>query len=72
MLKQEDRIFKNLYNDLGSSLNDSFKRDDWSNTKELISKGKEWIINEIKLSELREEEALVFQPVLNGHLLQKK
>ena len=40
MLKQEDRIFKNLYNDLGSSLNDSFKRDDWSNTKELISKGK--------------------------------
>ena len=72
MLKQEDRIFKNLYNDLGSSLNDSLKRDDWSNTKELISKGKEWIINEIKLSELREEEALVFQPVLNGHLLQKK
>ena len=54
MLKQEDRIFKNLYNDLGSSLNDSFKRDDWSNTKELISKGKEWIINEVKLSELRE------------------
>ena len=53
MLKQEDRIFKNLYNDLGSSLNDSFKRDDWSNTKELISKGKEWIINEVKLSELR-------------------
>ena len=53
MLKQEDRIFKNLYNDLGSSLNDSFKRDDWLNTKELISKGKEWIINEVKLSELR-------------------
>ena len=40
MLKQEDRILKNLYNDLGSSLNASFKRDDWSNTKELISKPK--------------------------------
>ena len=25
MLKQEDRIFKNLYNDPGSSLNDSSK-----------------------------------------------
>ena len=53
MLKEEDKIFKNLYNDLGSSLEDSLKRDDWSNTKELISKGREWIINEIKTSELK-------------------
>ena len=40
MLKDEDRIFKNLYNDLGSDLNSSQKREDWSNTKELCEKAK--------------------------------
>ena len=53
MLKQEDKIFKNLYNNLGSDINDSVKRGDWTKTKEIISKGREWIINEIKVSELR-------------------
>ncbi len=53
MLKEEDKIFKNLYNNLGWNVEDSLKRDDWSNTKDIISKGKDWIINEIKLSELR-------------------
>ena len=53
MLKEENKIFKNLYNKLGWELENSFKRDDWSNTKEIISKGREWIINEIKTSELR-------------------
>ena len=53
MLKEEDRIFKNLYNKHGWSVEDSLKRNDWSNTSEIILKGREWIINEIKLSELR-------------------
>ena len=53
MLKEEDKIFKNLYNEHGWGLEDSLKRNDWSNTKEIISKGREWIINEIKISELR-------------------
>ena len=35
MLSDEDRIFKNLYNDLGSDLNSAKKRGEWSNTKEL-------------------------------------
>ena len=48
MLKDQDRIFKNLYNDYGEDLLSAKKRDDWSNTKELCLKGKEWIINEIK------------------------
>ena len=72
MLKEEDKIFKNLYNNLGYSLEESLKRSDWSNTKEVISKGREWIINEIKISELRGRVAQVFLLVLNGHLLQKK
>ena len=53
MLKEEDKIFKNLYNNLGWSLEDSLKRDDWSDTKKIISRGRDWIINEIKTSELR-------------------
>ena len=53
MLKKEDKIFTNLYNDMGWTLEDSLNRNDWSNTKDIISKGREWIINEIKTSELR-------------------
>ena len=53
MLKDEDRIFKNLYNDLGWDIDSAVLREDWSRTKELISKGKDWIIKEIKDSELR-------------------
>ena len=29
MLKDQDRIFQNLYNDLGPDLNSSQKRGDW-------------------------------------------
>ena len=53
MLKDSDRIFKNLYNDENSSVESSKKRGDWVNTKEICTKGREWIINEIKTSELR-------------------
>ena len=53
MLKDEDRIFKNLYNDLGWEINSAIERKDWFQTKDIISKGKEWIIKEIKDSELR-------------------
>ena len=40
MLKDEDRIFKNLYNDLGADLISAKKRGDWKQTDELISKGR--------------------------------
>ena len=53
MLKDQDRIFQNLYNDLGPDLTSSQKRGDWVNTKEIIDKGRDWIINEIKDSQLR-------------------
>ena len=38
MLKDEDRIFKNLYNDIGADLISAKKRGDWSNTKEICEK----------------------------------
>ena len=45
MLKEENKIFKNLYNNLGWEIDKAIERDDWKDTKEIISKGKEWIIN---------------------------
>jgi len=53
MLKDEDRIFKNLYNDLGWGIDDAIARGDWLQTKEILKKGKGWIIDEIKNSQLR-------------------
>ena len=53
MLKDEDRIFQNLYNDSGADINSALSRGDWKNTKEFCEKGRDWIINEIKSSELR-------------------
>ena len=53
MLEDKDRIFKNLYNDLGSDLKSAKERGDWSNTKDICMKGRDWIINEIKNSQLR-------------------
>ena len=53
MLKDEDRIFKNLYNDFGWDIDSAIKGGDWSQTREILLKGKEWIVKEIKASELR-------------------
>ena len=38
MLNDKDRIFKNLYNDMGSDVASSQKRGDWVDTKEIINK----------------------------------
>ena len=40
MLKDEDRIFQNLYNDKGSDVESSKNRGDWIGTTDLIKKGK--------------------------------
>ena len=53
MLKDKDRIFLNLYGDHGSDIKSSFERGDWKGTKEILSKEKSWIIDEVKKSELR-------------------
>ena len=39
MLKDEDRIFQNLYNDFGAELVSAKKRGDWLETKEIFNKG---------------------------------
>ena len=53
MLKEKDKIFTNLFGDETYSLKSAQKRGDWDNTKSLIKKGRDWIIDEMKKSELR-------------------
>jgi NADH-quinone oxidoreductase subunit F len=53
MLRDEDRIFTNLYGLHDPGLSGARKRGDWSGTKDLIVKGREWIVEEVKTSGLR-------------------
>ena len=53
MLKREDRIFTNLYGFLPKNIDAAIKREDWSIAKEAITKGRDYIINEVKASGLR-------------------
>ena len=53
MLADKDRIFTNLYGWESFALKEAKKRGDWDNTKDIIKKGREWIIDEMKASGLR-------------------
>ncbi|KAI9159328.1 NADH dehydrogenase [ubiquinone] flavoprotein 1, mitochondrial [Blastocladiella emersonii ATCC 22665] len=52
-LKDQDRIFTNLYGFHDFGLAGAQRRGDWYKTKEIILKGSDWIINEMKASGLR-------------------
>jgi len=52
-LKDEDRIFTNLYGRHDWRMDGALKRGDWYKTKEILLKGDDWIINEVKKSGLR-------------------
>ena len=53
MLKDSDRIFNNLYGLNDWHLAGARKRGDWDGTREIIEKGRDWIIEEVKSSGLR-------------------
>jgi NADH-quinone oxidoreductase subunit F len=53
MLEDKDRIFLNLYGYEDWRLAGARARGAWSDTKALIDKGHDWIINEVKVSGLR-------------------
>ena len=53
MLKDSDRIFTNLYGFDDWRLNGAKKRGDWNNTKDIMAKGRDWIVEEVKSSGLR-------------------
>lgn len=52
-LKDQDRIFQNLYGRYPPDLKHAKKMGDWHKTKEILLKGHDWIISEIKASGLR-------------------
>ncbi len=53
MLKAKDKIFTNLFGDQSYSLREARSRGDWDQTSNFIKKGSDWIIDEVKKSELR-------------------
>ena len=53
LLRDEDRVFKNLYGLNDWQLKGDMKRGGWYKTKEIMEKGHEWILNEVKESGLR-------------------
>jgi NADH-quinone oxidoreductase subunit F len=53
MLADKDRIFTNLYGAHDWRLDGARKRGAWDNTKALLDKGGDWIIDEMKKSGLR-------------------
>jgi NADH-quinone oxidoreductase subunit F len=53
MLADKDRIFTNLYGQGDWRLEGARRRGDWEGTRELIHKGRDWIVNEVKESGLR-------------------
>ena len=53
MLSDKDRIFTNLYGEGDWRLPGARQRGDWDGTREIILKGRDWIVNECKESGLR-------------------
>ncbi|MCC0033075.1 MAG: NADH-quinone oxidoreductase subunit NuoF [Brucellaceae bacterium] len=52
-LSDKDRIFTNIYGQYDQSLKGAMMRGHWDGTKDLVAKGRDWIINEMKASGLR-------------------
>ena len=53
MLQDKDRIFTNIYGQFDRSLKGAQARGQWDDTKGLLDKGRDWIVNEMKASGLR-------------------
>jgi NADH dehydrogenase (ubiquinone) flavoprotein 1 len=47
-LKDQDRIFQNLYGHHGADLKSAKKYGDWYKTKEILDKGHDWVSRSIK------------------------
>jgi NADH-quinone oxidoreductase subunit F len=53
MLQDKDRIFTNIYGRHDWGLQGALKRGQWDGTKDILGKGRDWIVNEMKASGLR-------------------
>ena len=71
-LKDEDRIFTNLYRDGSPWIEGAEKRGDYYMTKQLMCKGRDWLIQEIKASGLRGRGGAGFPSGLKYSFMPKK
>jgi len=71
-LKDKDRIFTNLYGEHDIFIKGALKRGDWYKTKEILNKGVDWIINEVKASGLRGRGGAGFPSGLKWSFMPKK
>lgn len=53
LLDPNDRIFTNLHGDQPFHLDSAMKRGDWTKTQDIVSKGRDYILGEVKTSEIR-------------------
>ncbi|MCW2309296.1 NADH-quinone oxidoreductase subunit NuoF [Rhodobium gokarnense] len=53
MLQDKDRIFTNIYGAHDWGLEGAKKRGQWSGTKDIVARGRDWIIDQVKASGLR-------------------
>ena len=53
MLAEQDKIFTNIYGFQGAELKASQARGDWDKTADLMKRGSDWLIEEVKASGLR-------------------
>jgi NADH-quinone oxidoreductase subunit F len=72
MLSDQDRIFTNLYGEHDWGLKGARRRGDWDGTRELIAKGREWIVEQIKESGLRGRGGAGFPTGLKWSFMPKK
>lgn len=72
MLSDKDRIFTNLYGLHDWSLDAAKTRGDWDGTKEIFSKGRDWIIDEMKNPGCADVAGRVSRPASNGRSCRKK
>jgi NADH-quinone oxidoreductase subunit F len=72
MLADKDRIFTNLYGDQPWQLGAARKRGDWDGTKELVLKGRDWIVAQVKESGLRGRGGAGFPTGLKMSFMPKK